>query len=72
MREKAATCTGCGTRRDEWEADEDAYISHHEVCPGCQRLEEEQANVEEKSRGVKLGLVPREVYFANREQFERE
>lgn len=70
MREKAATCSGCGTRRDEWQADPDAYISVHETCPGCQRLEEEQANVSDSSKGVKLALVPREAYFANRESYE--
>ena len=41
-RNKAETCSGCGTRADEWAEDEDAYISDHHTCPGCVRLAEEQ------------------------------
>ena len=70
MREKSLTCSGCGTRRDEWEADPDAYISIHEPCPGCVRIEEEQQNIGEKDRGMKVGLLPFKVYMANREKYE--
>lgn len=80
MREQQLACSGCGTRRDEWEdleRDKDGdpilpYLSTRDTCPGCQALEEERARVSQDAKGVKVGLVPREVYFANREQFERE
>lgn len=80
MREERLACSGCGTRRDEWEdleRDKDGdpllpYLSVRETCPGCRSLEEERATVDEHSKGVKVGLVPRAVYFANRDQFEKE
>lgn len=66
---KAATCPGCGTRDDEWDVDEDAYISDHVTCPGCQRLQEHaESNLERRGDKVLPGqhphLVPREVYEA--------
>lgn len=70
-REQALKCSGCGTRRDEWTDQPDAYISVHEICPGCQRIAEEQQNVPEETKGAKVGLVPKETYFANRGRFER-
>lgn len=79
-REHALACSGCGTRRDEWEhleRDEDGdpllpYLSVRHTCPGCLALEEERAQVAQDAKGVKVGLVPREVYFANRSVFEDE
>jgi len=44
MRNKKATCGGCGTRQDEWDADPHAYVSDHYQCAGCARLAEEQEN----------------------------
>ncbi len=44
MRDKAETCPGCGTRAEEWEADEDAHVSDHYTCPGCARLQEHSRN----------------------------
>ena len=41
---KRATCNGCGTRQDEWDDDEHAYVSDHFTCPGCLRLAEEAEN----------------------------
>lgn len=69
-REQALTCSGCGTRKDEWEEDRDAYISVHEVCPGCQRIAEENENVPDQIRGAKVGLLPKAEYFANRGRYE--
>lgn len=45
---KRATCSGCGTRGDEWDDAENAYVSDHYTCPGCQRLaEESQHNLDQ-------------------------
>lgn len=61
-REQRKLCPGCRTKKSEWDRDKDAYVGNTEVCPGCDRLEQEQENVREsKVRGVKVGLVPREL-----------
>ena len=63
-----ATCSGCGTRADEWDEDDDAYISDHHTCEGCARLAQEQAsNLDKAADGSVLPgqhphLVPRELY----------
>jgi hypothetical protein len=43
MRNKTETCSGCGTRPDEWSLDEHAYLSDHWTCEGCARLAEEKS-----------------------------
>lgn len=58
-REQATVCTGCGTRRAEWEADRFAYVAQSHQCPGCEVLSQEQDNVPPKARGVHSYLVPR-------------
>lgn len=64
------TCSGCGTRADEWAEDGDAYISDHTTCEGCARLAEEQANNLDRAQdgspkpGQHVFLVPREAYDA--------
>lgn len=70
VREQSLKCSGCGTRKDEWAEDRDAYISVHEVCPGCQRIAEENQNIPDSLKGAKVGLLPKETYFANRERYE--
>jgi hypothetical protein len=61
-REQRKICPGCSTRRSEWDRDRDAYIGDIEVCPGCERVEQEQENVgQSKVKGVKIRLVPKEL-----------
>lgn len=60
-RDKRSRCNGCGTRKEDWVEDEDAFISWHEKCPGCERLEQERDNVPEGSHGVHFRLLPRDV-----------
>lgn len=52
-------CSGCRTLPEDWDADPDAYIADVEVCPGCQRLAEEQRNDVAKADGARIGLLPR-------------
>jgi hypothetical protein len=67
--DKRATCTGCGTRADEWDDDEDAYIGDQVHCPGCAVLAQEQANIPRDGDGQPrpgrhVFLAPRELYEA--------
>ena len=71
LREESAKCPTCKTRAEDWDEDPNAFVSVHRTCPGCQRLEEERDNnVPEGATGVKIGLVPFDVYMANRDAFE--
>lgn len=55
-------CNGCGTFQDEWDRDRFAFVAHTSVCPGCENLENERANVpKEGVPGLKMYLVPRQV-----------
>ncbi|WP_236574624.1 hypothetical protein [Nocardiopsis sp. FR26] len=40
------TCTGCGTRPEEWDPEQGgsrtAYLPSVTVCPGCRRIGERQ------------------------------
>jgi predicted Fe-S protein YdhL (DUF1289 family) len=67
-RDKAETCTGCGTRADEWAEDEHAYIGDFVYCEGCARIAEEQNNTPKDDRqprpGYHVFLHPREQYEA--------
>ena len=70
-----ATCR-CGTRADEWEADENAYISAHWTCPGCARLAEHaESNLDKVGDKVLPGqhtyLQRRETYMAELEARHR-
>jgi hypothetical protein len=54
-------CSHCKTRDEDWAKDKDAFVGDIKICPGCQRLEEEQENAQHlKVRGAKIGLVPKE------------
>jgi hypothetical protein len=72
MRYRAETCSGCGTRSEEWTADEDAYIADVRICPGCQRIEEERENDMAKAKGAQVGLLPKDVALAKVEQYAEE
>ncbi len=61
LHERAQVCSGCGTRRDEWKADEFAYVAESSQCTGCELIERERAHVPPEVRGAKTYLVPREV-----------
>lgn len=45
LEHKAAECSRCHTREDEWKADPDAYYVDDYVCEGCGRLDDEEQNV---------------------------
>lgn len=53
----ATVCNGCGTRKEEWERNPDAYVGDFHTCEGCARLEEERDNVPEGTKGVHYRLV---------------
>lgn len=59
----ADVCRKCGTRGSEWEKDPyDAYMGQLHVCLGCQRLEQEQRNIDPKAAGYTSAyLVPPEL-----------
>lgn len=59
MREQATVCTGCGTRQADWDLDRFAFVAQAHQCPGCEVLAQEQDNVPDKARGVRVFLVPR-------------
>ena len=64
---KNATCSGCGTRADEWDEDDDAYIGDQVMCEGCARIAQEQANIPRDPEGqprpgIHVFLAPRDVY----------
>ena len=61
VRDQGSRCGGCGTRKDDWEDDPDAFVGWHERCPGCERLEQERANVEKDAKGIRYRLLPREM-----------
>lgn len=63
------TCTGCGTRRDEWERDPDAFIADVTICPGCERIEQENENGPAKKKGAKVGLLPKDAALAKVEEY---
>lgn len=52
-------CSSCGTRSAEWARDRFAFVAHTSRCPGCEVIEMEQANIPDKAKGVRVGLMPR-------------
>jgi hypothetical protein len=73
-RAEAGRCRGCGTFKDEWEADRFAYVASAWVCPGCENLENEKHNDHTQGGrpGLKTYLLPREVAEAMDEEDELE
>src|ERR1700750_180381 len=68
-REQRQQCATCKTRKDEWEKDPDRYVGNIERCHGCERLEQEQENVQQMkgAKGLKIGLVPKELAMMDAE-----
>ena len=58
LHDKAMRCGTCGTRKEDWADDPDAFIADVEICPGCERIEEEYDNDIAKRKGAKVGLLP--------------
>lgn len=59
-------CPHCGTREEEWDADDEAYVTLAVRCPGCEAIADRQAEIEDDARGVKVSLVPPAVRAAVR------
>lgn len=64
MMEKGATCSSCGTRRDEWPDDPKGpppFLAVAERCRGCELLEIEMAaqnQGDDRPKGMKFKLLP--------------
>lgn len=69
---EASKCGGCGTSRDQWEKDRDAFIADVEICPGCERIEQEQDNGPAQRKGAKIALLPKEIALAKVEEYAEE
>lgn len=61
IEQMSTVCSGCGTRKVDWELDRNAYIGDLDHCEGCQRLEEESDNIPEGGKGYKPRLVREDV-----------
>lgn len=61
----AGVCSGCGTHRDDWKADRQAYVAEIGSCIGCETVDQGrkqiEANVPEDQRhsGIFVQLIPR-------------
>ena len=57
---EAQTCSGCGTRPDEWDpaqgGSRTAYLSAVSACPGCQRIAERQKHLAAAHDHVPAGV----------------
>lgn len=58
-------CPHCGTREQEWDADEEAYVASAQLCQGCEAIADKQADIPKDKHGVKVALVPYSVHAAN-------
>lgn len=67
---RAEVCPGCGTRKDEWDADRDtAYIPDVHYCRGCELLAEARADMPKDEQGKpKPGFHP---YLLSRRAYEQ-
>lgn len=61
---KATICGSCGTRREEWEDDPDAYVAVTDRCPGCHEIaiSDEDIPEQERARAARSVLQPGPVY----------
>lgn len=50
-------CSGCGTDKRMWEEDPLALIAVSETCPGCEAIKQEEDNIPDGAKGVKILLV---------------
>lgn len=62
--ERGRTCSGCGTRPEEWDpkqgGDRFAYVASQRYCPGCEVLHQEGRNIREGAESyVYPFLTPR-------------
>lgn len=56
---KAQTCPGCGTRRDQWERDRQAFDAELYDCPGCFLRAAAEKQLPDESRAhVHVHLAP--------------
>ncbi|WP_017585479.1 hypothetical protein [Nocardiopsis ganjiahuensis] len=57
------TCSGCGTRAEEWDPDRGgsrtAYLPTVSACPGCQRIGERQAHLAKVHQHIPPGTKVR-------------
>lgn len=64
-RNQRQICGGCGTRAEEWDetqgGDRFRYVAWSDRCPGCEVLAQEQEQLPENAKGMKVYLVPRAV-----------
>jgi len=62
--EENLKCPQCGTRREEWNEDRQAYVADVWRCYGCETIEWEQKGWSDDGdasvAGLKFGLVPRD------------
>jgi hypothetical protein len=53
------TCSGCGTRADEWDpnkgGDRRAYVAEVRVCPGCAVRERGEADLNDPAKKAERG-----------------
>lgn len=58
--EQIGTCQECGTRKDEYADDPNAYVAEADRCPGCEKIGwERRAWVEDEAStyGLRFRLV---------------
>lgn len=55
-----ATCSSCGTRRDQWDRDRNAFVPADDRCPGCNEIREAERQLPREAieAGVRVVLVP--------------
>lgn len=63
-------CPHCGTRPEDWDHDDEAYVAETSLCLGCEAIGYAQAGIPADKHGAKVGLVPWEVHAAR--QAERD
>jgi hypothetical protein len=63
-------CPDCGTREEEWDADDEAYVTLAVRCPGCEAIADRQAEIPQDARGIKVSLVTPAVKAAVRVKAE--
>lgn len=57
-------CPHCGTRAEEWDGDDEAYVAVASLCMGCEAIGYAQADIPADKHGAKVGLIPWEIYAA--------
>lgn len=65
----STVCGSCGTRREDWEKDPDAYVAQSDRCPGCYELALGDAEIPEAERGkaARSVLVPTDAFGMRQE-----